>query len=390
MTVIGIDASTWSNRRGFGRFTRSLLREMLERRNGSPMILVTDDDNELTSYASPPDIVVHRVQTGRPVARAAGAASSRSVRDLLRMSLSVSRLRTGAFLFPTSYSYYPVFGTPVVVTVHDAIAERLPHLTLGSRADRVRWRLKQTAACRQAAAVLTVSEASRAAILEHLSIRPDRVHVIREAPDPRFQVVPQSTWMPRVAAYGLDATEYFLYVGGISPHKNLETLVAAFDIVAARRAGVHLVIVGDATDDPFLSATQAVQAAIDRSPARARIHLTGYAADDDLVSLYNGAVALAHPSLAEGYGLTVAEAAACGTPVIVSNDPALRELLGDAGLYAEPRDARGFAEHCERLLSDPGERARRADAVRREAATWSWRDAADRTLELLDRVARRG
>lgn len=386
---VGIDGSCWANRRGFGRFTRCLVETMVRRTSGVDHVLLLDqasaDDPSLPPL--PADLDVAAVDVGAPPAQAAGAASSRTLRDIAKMTRAARRLGCDVFFFPATYSYFPVPGTPVVVTIHDAIAERLPELTLRSRGNRLRWWLKQHAAVREAKSIITVSEASRAAIIDHLGVRPERLHVIREAPEPSFRPLSAGERDPHLARWGLAACPYLLYVGGISPHKNIGTLVEAFAPVAADRQDVRLVLVGDLEDDPFLSAVDSVRDAIERSPAHDRILLTGYVSDAELVALYAGAAASVLPSLGEGFGLTAAESAACGTPVVTSRDPALVELLGDDGIYADARSARAFEVAFRRLLSDPRYRAERSGAVAARAATWSWDAAAERAGAILEAAA---
>jgi glycosyltransferase involved in cell wall biosynthesis len=163
-------------------------------------------------------------------------------------------------------------------------------------------------------------------------------------------------------------------------------LVRAFELLADGRDDARLVLAGDLSDDPFLSSADTIRGRIAASPARDRITLTGYVQDADLAALYSGAVATVLPSLGEGFGLTAAESAACGTPVVASDDPALRELLGDEGLYADPRNPEAIAAHLRHLIEDPAHRAATSDGVSRRAAAWSWAPAADHLIELLERI----
>lgn len=384
---IGIDGSCWSNRRGFGRFTRCLVTAMHRRDERNRLVLVIDEPSARGADL-PQGLDTRVVRVDRAPARAAAAGGRRSIRDVWRMSRAATAEHCDVFFFPASYSFYPVLGTRVVVTIHDAIPERLPEMVVPTRAARLLWKAKQRASVWQADAVLTVSEASRAAIADSLGVPSARLHVVREAPDPRFRPMPPDDADRRLRRFGLDGTRYVLYVGGISPHKNVETLIGAFELLPDV-PDVRLLVAGDADDDPFLSSAASVRARVAASRARHRILLTGYVSDDELVALYNGAVATVLPSLGEGFGLTAAESAACGTPVVASGDPALRELLGDAGLYADARDAAAFAEHLRELLDDAGARERAGKACLEKSREWSWDAAADATLALLEGGKRR-
>jgi glycosyltransferase involved in cell wall biosynthesis len=331
------------------------------------------------------------VRLGTAPSVAAAADGSRSLRDMARMSLAASRAHTDVYFFPASYSYYPVLGSRVMVTVHDAIAERLPELVMPSRAARARWALKQRVALRQSRLVMTVSAAARADVEQVLHVAPARLRELHEAPDAVFTPGPAEAEQDdpdRFAHLGLHAGDPFvLYVGGISPHKNLELLIAAFDVIAAD-CDARLVLVGDLTDDPFLSSTGAVRAAAERAVHADRIALAGFVADDDLVELYRRATISVQPSLAEGFGLTAAESIACGTPVVASRIPPLVDLLGDAGTFADPHDAAGFAAAMRGLLTDPPRRDRLAACGLARAAQWSWAASARTVLDALEEIAR--
>jgi len=389
---IAVDGSCWATRRGFGRFTRCLLSEMVHRDTANVYVVLLDSasaqDDDLPPLPPGVDVEIARVDVAP--AEAAAAAGRRGIADMARMTVALRRIKSDVVFFPATYSYFPVVGPPSVVVVHDAIAERLPALTLPGRGDRIRWRLKQEVAVRRAEVVITVSEASRRAIVETLGVSDSKVHVIREAPADAFRPVPASETSAALARLGLADDPYLLYVGGISPHKNIEVLIEAFEVVAAGHEDLRLLLVGEVDDDPFLSSVAAVRSAIDRSPASRRIVLTGFVPDDDLAALYSGALATVLPSLAEGFGLPAAESAACGTPVVASRDPALVELLGDTGLYAAADRPSEFAVHFEAMIADDDRRRLCATAVAERAATWSWGHAAEATIAILEQAARHG
>lgn len=387
MTRIGIDGSCWANRRGFGRFTRCLVSEMA-RRPGSNRLVLVIDEQSLDGAELPPGLEVVAVPVRRQPSRAASADGSRGVLDVLRMSRGARRAGCDVFFFPATYSYYPVLGPPVVVTVHDAIAETFPRLVVPGRRARLLWDLKRRAALLNAKVVVTVSDAAGDDIAVRLGVRPERIRVIREAPAAVFGPLPDEEIGRRLAPLGIGLGErYVLYVGGISPHKNIESLVRAFEEVSAAHPDVRLVLAGELDDDPFLSSVASVSSVISASPARNRILLPGYVPDDQLVALYCGAVATALPSLGEGFGLTAAESAACGTPVVASRIPPLVELLGDAAVYAAPDHPSELARELSGLLDRPHRRDELGRASLRRAEGWSWAGAADAVIGILEEAA---
>jgi len=379
---IGVDATSWTNRRGYGRFARNALTRLAERDVETTYVFVVE-------AGSPAELPGERleVELSRPAAEAASAESYRPPTDLFRLATAVTRARFDALLFPSVYTYFPSVGSPSVVGVHDLIADDFPQLTMPSRRARTFWQLKQRTAIRLAKRLFTVSEAARTDISTRLKIAPDRLAVVPEAPDPAFTPRPDAAVEHARAAIGLaPADRYLLYAGGISPHKDVETLVQGFARLG--RDGLRLVLVGALDDEAYLSAATAVRARIDDLGVTDRVALPGFVSDDALACLYTGAAAVVLPSLAEGFGLPAVEAAACGAPVVLSDIPAHRETLGEDALFFPPRDAGRLAEQVEQLLdSDMLSRAL-AERGHRRVARFSWDVSADALRTLLHEVAR--
>src|SRR5262245_8344476 len=306
---IGVDASCWSNRRGFGRFTRELLQALVETDNKNEYLLFIDrstaDSCDLPS-ATPKFLV----KTGVSPTQAASASGRRSLADLWAFSKEVLKHRLDLFFFPAVYSYFPIINlTKVVVTIHDDIAERHPDLVFSNKRLRTFWNLKREVAVRQANVILTVSEYSKRQLISELGLSENRVRAISEAAHSTFKV------LPRIAAgfklpsrYQVDTdTRFMLYVGGISPHKNLRALVSAFQRITSDPsfADLKLVLVGDYEDDPFLSAYTDVKRKIVECNVGDKVVFTGYVPDQDLVILYKDANIFVLSSLEDGLGLLV-------------------------------------------------------------------------------------
>jgi glycosyltransferase involved in cell wall biosynthesis len=127
---------------------------------------------------------------------------------------------------------------------------------------------------------------------------------------------------------------------------------------------------------------------IARSPFRDKIHLTGYAPREAARELYRAAEVFIYPSLAEGFGLPVLEAMACGTPVVASSAEALREVGADAALYAPPNDPASIAAEIARALEDPDVRRRLTACGPVQASRFTWEAAAEKTEAALDEAVR--
>lgn len=389
---IGIDATTWWNRRGFGRFTRLLLTAMLAEPRGHQFVLFVDQPP--TPEMLRPHVKVVQVRTSATVTEAAVADGSRRIVDLLAFRSAVGRERLDVMYFPAVYSWYPTAGgAPTVITFHDAIAEHYSDLIFPNRLGQFLWNAKTWLARRTSRAFTTVSESARDEIVRYMGIPRDRIHVILEAADPSFRPVTDAAARAHTRSrlrLPADA-RLLIYVGGLAPHKNLLRLIEAYtqalDTPAAE--DIHLVFVGDPEGDGFHSNYEALRARVDGDPRLSpRVHFTGFVSDADLVALYSDALVVAMPALSEGFGLPAAEAIACGTPVIASRGGAVAEVVGKAGLFFDPLNVADMARVIVEIATDRARVAELKAACGPRAAELSWPRAASATLDVLEACAR--
>ena len=177
--------------------------------------------------------------------------------------------------------------------------------------------------------------------------------------------------------------DFLLYVGGISPTKNLETLLRAFAASRARTSGTRLVLAGDYAGDRFRTCHHELVRLARELGLEQTATFVGYVPDAELVPLYRRARLFVMPSWDEGFGLPAVEAMACGAPVLVSRGHALEEVVGGAGLLADPRSAESFREQIDRALSDEALRAELSRRSIERAAAFSWTRAAREVLRVL-------
>ena len=385
---VGVDATSWANRRGFGRFTRNAVRRLVELDSETIYMLYVDASSAAEAEL-PPGATTRPVALRRAPSEAASADSSRGPGDILRLSRAVSADKPAVFLFPSVYTYFPVFGIPSVVGLHDTTAYDYPELALSSIRARAFWSVKDGLARSLAAQLFTVSEAARAALTAQLKLAPERLPVVPEAPDPVFYPRAADDSAPELEQLGLAPGERpFVFSGGISPHKNLQTLLAAHAELRARDpTAPRLVIVGDLETEVFVSAASSVRAEIARRGQEDAVLLPGFVSDEMLACLYSQATALVVPSLGEGFGLPAVEAAACGAPAILSDLPAHRESLGDAALYFPVTDVRALTAALARVAADGELRTRMSERGREAAARMSWDNAARKLRELIGEAA---
>lgn len=239
----------------------------------------------------------------------------------------------------------PFLRCPTVVTLHDLIRLHYPPRNPVARA-YVSTMTRR--AMRTSRTVLTVSNAARAAI-EH------------RFPNASVAVTPNGIDEAFFAPHDTPRGEDFLFVGNDKPHKNVDRLVRAFQRLGGRH---RLVLAGGK---------------FERFSGIERIERRGFVSEDELIALYRGALALLLPSLEEGFGLPAAEAMACGTPVIVSDTPALRELTGDAAIAVDPLSDDAIHDAMQRVAGDEALRTDLGRRGRDRARQFTWRRCAERT-----------
>jgi glycosyltransferase involved in cell wall biosynthesis len=272
----------------------------------------------------------------------------------------------------------PVAPAPVVLQLTDLSFRHHPDLYPWRT--RLRLNLLVPFQARNARAVMVISEFSRQDLLHSYGLPPENVFVVPCAVEPpreppRLNSAEQTRWLGQ---YGISGP-FFLYVGNLHPRKNVVRLIDAF--VRARRASAELgayqlVIVGGRW---WRGGAEELAAA--RAPAGSVV-LVGRVEDQERDRFLRTAVALAYPSLFEGFGLPPVEAMAVGTPVLASNTSALPEVLGDAALLVDPLDVDAIARGLTRLATDPVLRAElRARGLKR-ATRYSLRETGQLALEV--------
>ena len=292
------------------------------------------------------------------------------LRKLVTQQLMLGRLarERGCQLVHSLSNLAPVRPlVPLVLTVFDVIFLRertmnaLSRLSIGAIV---------RAAAPRAAAIVTMSQSSRAQIIDDLRVDPARVFIVATPGRPPGPAAANDALGAGLRAAG---RRVVLNVAAKRTHKNQALLVGA---LAHMADDVVLIVAGlDGGEG------NALRLLADASPARERIILLDYVADAELEALYALAGCVAIPTRAEGYGLPVLEAMARGTPVACSDLPVLHELGGDAVVYFDPDDAAGCAAAIERALVD---RSLVARGLAR-AALFTWPNAAERHLEIYER-----
>lgn len=264
----------------------------------------------------------------------------------------------------------PVGRRHQAVFLHDAQVWDVPESY--SLPFRLAYRGLLPALARRARFLFTVSHFARTRLELHGVAPAGKATVVPNGADHMASVATDPDALKR---HGLRAGGYFLAIGSLAPHKNLDRLIGAAN---ARRPGAPPLVVAGATDNRVFAESGLTGRT---QPSDGGVRVLGRVGDGELKALYEGAMALAFPSMTEGFGLPPVEAMSVGCPVIATTAGAVPEVCGDAAHYADPTSPDQWTRALERLAADP---ALRQDLQRRglaRAARYRWSTAAESLVE---------
>lgn len=269
------------------------------------------------------------------------------------------------------------FTGPVVTTVHDLAFMRYPQFLPNDRYQQLKQGIRPI--LEQSRAIIAVSQFTRqellelcpAAAIKKIVVAPQGVDLRRFRP-------PEDRARCRAEASRLLGTppQYILYVGTLEPRKNLQGLLAAYQLLPkVIREHYPLVLAGTSgwKQEYFHDLLTTLR-------QRGQLLELGYVPHADLPLLLQAATVFCFPSLYEGFGLPPLEAAACGTPVVCANTASLPEVMGDAAVYVDPRVPEEIAEGLMEVLENDTLRDRLRQRGPERARHFTWEETAEQTV----------
>lgn len=371
---IGIDFTSASRERaGIGRYARELIRALgrHDHTNRYALFVPRDAHDELLNYPWASNFSIKR---GPLTERLFAAMWHRA-----QVPLPVETF-TGAVdvFYSPDFLLAPTRAKRTIVTVHDLSYVRLPECFPTPLLNYLNAAVPRSLG--RASLILADAESTRRDLNEVYGLPLDKMRVLYSGVDLRFRPEVLKESQARVREI-TDGKPYLLSVSTIQPRKNYARLIEAFARLNAEMPDIGnwlLVIAGQRGwmyEDIFQTAR--------RLGISDRVLFPDFFSDADLPALYAGATLFVYPSLYEGFGLPIAEAMACGTPVVTSNASSLPEVAGDAALYFDPRDIEAMADAIQRALSDEALRAELRARGLEQAKKFSWDKAAGELLGYL-------
>lgn len=340
---------------GIARYCLNLLQQLLAEDRGHEYVVLIGRSQVQDWFA--PTVPVKWIQTPTPLY------------SIQEQFLIPYRVRGEAFdLFHSPTYTIPLFFSAIgIITIHDLIHLLFPK-DYGLR-HRLYYSLLVRRAVSRCLRVFTVSEQSQEDIIRLLKGDERRIRVTPNGVEPTWKSQPMDKEFRD--RYGL-GQGFILFVGNPRPHKNFPRVLSAFE---------KLIL-----EDAYEGKLAAVGLPPQDLPGGLRTRVVFFPGcnDQDLRGLYSGADLLVAPSLYEGFGLPVLEAMACGCPVLVGNQGALPEIVGDAGLTVDPYDVSAISDGMKEVLSDKELNRRMRERGIKQAAKYTWEKTARTVLDTYD------
>jgi len=214
--------------------------------------------------------------------------------------------------------------------------------------------------------IIAVSNATKLDIIKQCNIDSQKIDVAYNGCRPAFKKA--SSDLKLIRNKISNGKPYFYFIGAIHPRKNVDKIVAAFNLFKKQSGLDHQLILAGR----MAWQTDAIEKAIESSPYKDEIILPGYLSTADAVHYMQAAFALVYPSLFEGFGVPVLEALFCEIPVITSNTSSLPEVVGEAGILVDPTSALEIANAMQKLADEPSLRNQLIEHGKTQRNKFSW------------------
>jgi glycosyltransferase involved in cell wall biosynthesis len=371
---IGIDfTSAARERAGIGRYARELVRALarLDHINSYILFVPRDAHDDLLRFDWSPNFSIQRA----PLTERYLAALWHRARAPLPIESFIGKIDV---LYSPDFLLPPTRARRKIVTVHDLSYVRVPECFPAPLLNYLNRAVPPSVA--RADLILADAASTQRDLIDVYRVPREKIEVLYSGVDANFCPNVPNDAKERVRAI-TNGKPYLLAIGTLQPRKNYVRLIEAFAKIVNSQlsiANLQLVIAGGRGwmyDDVF--------AAVERFNVRDRVLFPSFVPDEDLPALYALASLLVFPSLYEGFGLPIAEAMACGTPVVTSNASSLPEVAGDAALYFDPRDTDAMADALRRALTDDALRVELRAKGFAQAKKFSWEKAAGELRQTL-------
>lgn len=280
--------------------------------------------------------------------------------------------------FNTDIFWSPHYNIPLfykgklLVTIHDVFHLAMPQYVKGLH-KKMYAKFMFNAVKKKANKIICVSNFTKNELIRLVGVDEKKIKVIHNGVD--------KSWFDIIKKDSPHNRPYLLYVGNVKPHKNLNNLLNAFDLI--KDCIPHDVIIVGKKEGFITGDKKLFDKALKFGD---RVHFTGFVEEEILKQYYVHADALVFPSFYEGFGLPPLEAMAVGCPVIVSNAASLPEVCGDAALYCDPYSPKDIADKIKLLIANPSLQEELRQKGLERAKLFTWEKCAKETMAVIEEV----
>ncbi|MCE7061420.1 glycosyltransferase family 1 protein [Dyadobacter sp. CY343] len=370
---IGFDAKrAFANKTGLGNYSRFVLEALIRYESQNEYLAYTPKNSQKLFPDFPPEDI-----------RLPQSWLDKKLSSYWRYANISSQLgRDGIQIFHGLSNEIPLGlaqrNISSVVTIHDLIFEKLPHLF--KPADRFIYRHKFRSACERADKIIAVSEQTKRDLVDLYQVESQKIEVIYQDCSPSFKdILTQTQKEDILQIYNIDQP-YILCVGTLEERKNQHRLVEAFAGISHR--DFTLVLIGKPT--AYLTK---INETIARYKLQDRVKILHNVPSEHLPALYQQAEVFAYISVYEGFGIPILEALHSGTPVLSAKGSCLEEAGGGGGLYANPLKTEEVSQQLNRLLTDHALRNSLTKAGKAHIEQFDARTIASQLSDLYKKIA---
>ncbi len=271
-----------------------------------------------------------------------------------------------------------------VVTVHDLTPIAFPSAFPRGIKGEIKWQM-QRYSLRKANAVITDSNCSKKDILKYVGVKSSKINVVYLAAGEQFKKLSHSSLILDLRTKYKLPEKFVLYVGDVTPNKNLPRLLDA-----VTKLEIPIVMVGKSLISEDYDKNNPWNKDLNRVNELAKenknIIRLGFISSEDLVGIYNLATVFAMPSLYEGFGLPILEAMSCSCPVVTSKEGSLEEVAGNAAYPVDAYNVESIKSGIEKVFNDESLRKELSRKGLENVKRFSWKKTAENTLSVYRQV----
>ena len=378
---IGINAQLLSNSQnyrngGVSRYIRYLVTELAKQPDKHTYTIFVNGQDIIQQLPSSPNITYLSAPwpEAKPAARVAW--EQMTLPSLIRQK-QITVLHSPVNVKP---EFLPR-SCASIITLHDLAFLRFPHVL--TNAKRIYHKTFTMRSLRQASMLITVSDSTKQDVHEMVDIPRERIQTIYPCIDERFTNKRDERQIQTfLHQYGLEEG-FFLYLGTLEPRKNIPILIDAYALLRQKEAIRQKLVLAGGKGWLY----DAIFSKVRQMGLEAEVLFPGFVSDQEQVLWYQAANAFVYPSLYEGFGLPVAEALACGTPVVTSNVSSLPEAGTGLALCVDPSDTNSLADAMYQALTDRGLQEKCQTLAPEIVQKFSARTMVEQTIKVYEQTA---